>query len=70
MDQAAASRGGSRFSRRRAISLEEATPELMEALPGTAIRLSAAQVAQLEQIERAGGWDPRQGAEREPAATI
>lgn len=56
MDQAARRKGGSRFSRRRAISLDEASPELMEAEPGTAIRLAAAQFAQLEEIEREAGW--------------
>jgi hypothetical protein len=45
----------SRFAAPRVISLDDASPELMEAQPGTIIRLSAAQTEQLQKIEGEGG---------------
>jgi hypothetical protein len=59
---------GLQISRRRVISLEEVSPELMEAQPGTTIRLSVEQAAQLGELEcRAGGRFRRDApSDREP----
>lgn len=54
--------GGARFARRRVISLEDATPELMEAEPDTTIGLTTEQAEQLQEIERAAGGRFRRGA--------
>ncbi|HEY1834710.1 MAG TPA: hypothetical protein VGG08_09755 [Solirubrobacteraceae bacterium] len=61
---------GSRFARRSEISLDEALPELMEAEPGTVIRLGDEQAEQLAEIERAaaGGRFRRIGARPAPSA--
>jgi hypothetical protein len=58
-----------RFARRREIPLEEATPELLEAEPGTVIKLNSGQAAQLAEIERAaaGGRFRRGEAQPEPS---
>jgi hypothetical protein len=58
-----------RFARRREIPLEDASPELLEAEPGTAIRLSGEQAEQLAEIERAaaGGRFRRGEARPEPS---
>jgi hypothetical protein len=59
---------GPRISRRRVISLEEASQELMEEQPRTTIRLSAEQATQLGELERHAGGRFRRDApgDREP----